>query len=274
VTPTLVPVLRTIEAGDLRIGLVAIGSYDGECCLRGTVGAGHETAFALRSRVTDDAGRTYEGRHRSSRGTATWAHWEQQFPEPFDTSAGTIVVDLAIGNATASVSIELPSPNAPSHAELQRCEVAESPRWPPHLGTPNVDEWRPDDANAARAASSAPTGRVLPDDVVALSATAHDVAGGDLTFLGVERWDDVCALHAFWDGPDTTHYSPVYAHYLQLDTGERTTTAVVGGGGHVGNGFGTTHWFFAAKIPERFMLRRPAIDGGPPLVEVGVTRST
>jgi hypothetical protein len=273
VTPTLVPVLHTIEAGDQRIGLVAIESYDTEWCLAGTlIGGSHEDAYALRTRVTG-AGRTHDGRHRGSGGTATWARWEHQFPEPFDTSAGTIVVDLEVGDTTASASIEFPPPAGRWHAYVDRCEVPTSPRWPPLLGTPGVDEWRPDDAKAARAAASAPTGRLLPDEIVALRATADEVSGGDLTFLGVERWDDVCALHAFWDGPDTTHYSPVFAHYLQIDTGDRAITVVSGSGGHVGKGFATTHWFFAASIPERFVLRRPAIDGGRPLVEVALEPS-
>jgi hypothetical protein len=277
-TPTLVPVLRTIEAGDLQIGLVAIESYDGACCLTGMLtGGGHEEAFALRARATDGAGRTYEGHGGGGGGTETWARWEQRFPEPFATSAGTIVIEVEIGDRSASASIELPTPGAPWHADVARCELATSTRWPPHLGTPDVDEWRPDDARsvwrALPSCASWTTGHLLPDEIVALRATAPDVAGGDLTFLGIERWGDVCELHAFWDGPDTRYYSPVFAHYLQLDINGDTATAVGGSGGHVSRGFETKHSFIAQAIPERFALRRPAIDGGPPLVEIDVSRT-
>jgi hypothetical protein len=116
-------------------------------------------------------------------------------------------------------------------------------------------------------------GRLVADEVVCLGTKVPDIAGGDLTLLGIERWGDACRLDLYWDGPDTDRYSPFYAHYLELVTDDRPTTVIAGSAGHIAGGFYTTHYFLAHRLPERFVLRRPAIDGGPPLVEIVAERA-
>ncbi len=65
-------------------------------------------------------------------------------------------------------------------------------------------------------------------------------------------------------------YSPLYLHYLELDFDGTTTIALGRSGGTEGRGFRYAHDFVAMRRPRRFVVRRPAVDGGPPLVEAEV----
>jgi hypothetical protein len=66
VTATLVPVLRTVAVGGVRIGVSALAIYDGEWRLNGgMLGTKHDGARSLHVRMRDQHGRTYRvGVHR------------------------------------------------------------------------------------------------------------------------------------------------------------------------------------------------------------------
>jgi hypothetical protein len=55
---------------------------------------------------------------------------------------------------------------------------------------------------------------------------------------------------------------------LQLDFDGTEVVARHFGGGTAGLGFVYAHVFETSDLPQRMVVRRPATDGGPPLVEV------
>jgi hypothetical protein len=135
------------------------------------------------------------------------------------------------------------------------------------------ERWIPDGASdALRAHHLSLSSRVLADEVVPLGAAAGRVAGAGMSFLALERWGAVSLLRSYWAGSDAAMYTPFECPFVQIDVDETSVIgSSMGGGSTIGGGCASVFAFFADHRPERLVVRRPARDGGPPLVEAEVT---
>ena len=208
--------------------------------------------------------------------TTGWSSVEWDFDTALAPGTRTLIFALSIEGFRVEASVTMGVARRAS-AVLLRHEQWPSTRWPSHAWPPSGGQhWKPSDTNDAdNVHFNLFSGSVLPDEIVPLGAAAGEVAGGELAFLSLERWGGVWWLHHHWIQSAARMYSPLFTQYLELELdGAPRLATWIGGGSTAGAGFRCTHAFVAHKLPKTLVLRRPATDGGPPLVETEILHIT
>jgi hypothetical protein len=262
--PTSIPILESTRIDGLEIGWIALHLYPDEFTLRYAIRGfdPNERCHPLTT-VSDARGRVYEPGGGGGGGDDEWRTYRWEVRSALPEDASSLHVDARISGARVEAVIPVRQPERRGTADVLRSEKWPSPRWD--------STWIPSQGRAADERTWASFSHAtLPDEIVPLGAVAGDVAGGTLTFLSLERWGGVWQLHHHWRESGARMYSPLEKHYLELDVDGTTTIATGRGGGTEGCGCRFAHDLVAESLPDRFVVRRPAADGGPPLVEAEV----
>jgi hypothetical protein len=261
-TPTSIPLLQRVETADGERGLISIDVFEDGWQLQ--VGFTTDDLHPL----VDCSAR--EGEHRSyvrRRGSVAswhkpdgpvWGRFDFGFEPRLDASTRELLINFELGDTVTSAAVAVPAATRPASARVLRAESWSSDRWSQRWqGARSRKDPEPVDHLHA----------VLPDEIFPLGADAGDVAGRALVFLSAERWGRTWVLRHY-SARDQPVYSPLYDCDLELDCDGTEVVARHFGGGTAGLGFVYAHVFETPDLPERMVVRRPASDGGPPLVEV------
>jgi hypothetical protein len=262
--PTSIPILETTRVDDLEIGWIALHVYPDEFTVRYAVLGSDLCDHRLQPlTVTDAEGRVYSYNGAGGGGGDRWHSYHCHFEPALDLATTSLHLDTTVAGMRVQAEVQLGATERCGAADVVRSEQWPSPRWD--------DGWKPAAGPAVgdrnwRLLSFAP----VADEIVPLGAPAGDVAGGALTFLSLERWGDAWQLHHHWVDSGARMYSPLHTPYLELEFNGTATIATFRGGGTEAWGFRGEHGFVADPLPPAFVLRRPAADGGPPLVEAEI----
>jgi hypothetical protein len=251
--------MRRVDIGGGSFGIVAVDLLEGAWQLRMTSAEAQAPRDWPRLRVTDAAGNEYGP--DGAGGSATDMHFG--FAPAIDASTPNVRCSIEFRGEVTDVELFVPTPTSQGAAQLLRVERWPSPRWPVEMS----DGWRPKPRPRFPLLDG---GATLPEEIVPLGAPVGAVMGRGLVCMSIERWQSTWVLHHF-STRDTPNYSPLLCTYVELDLLDATVVATMLGGGSAGVGFMTHHAFESHARPDRFVLRRPANDGGPPLIEVEVS---
>jgi hypothetical protein len=255
--PTSIPILQSTHADDCEVHWIAVHT--------------RTDGFAVRFKICDDGlGIPPRKRHRlavrseDAEHTATigggisgdgWGFVEDEFEPAVDEGVHRLALRLEWGDQVVEHIVELASPTRLATGALMRHEVWPASRWD--------TAWRT--RRRLTAADANPTGP-LPDEIVPLGAAVGEVAGGQLSFISCERWDDVWWLHEHWSNGAAVQ-GGLFSCDLELEVDSERVPARQLGGSSGSTGHAYRNAFHVDALPERMIVRRPATDGGPSLME-------